>query len=89
MDYYKIQNDSLNSSLIDNTYLSQMARSNASVHTFSFGGNLTRNNLNFHQFGEFIQSTMKASTTGKKQKIKTTCKIPKRFTLKEINKILK
>ena len=62
LDYYKIQNDSLNSSLIDNTYLSQMARSNASVHTFSFGGNLTRNNLNFHQFGEFIQSTMKGIT---------------------------
>ncbi len=38
---------------------------------------------------DIIQSTMKASTTGKKQKIKTTCKIPKRFTLKEINKILK
>ena len=38
---------------------------------------------------DIIQSTMKASTTGKKQKIKTTCKIPKKFTLKEIKKILK
>ena len=38
---------------------------------------------------DIIQSTMKASITGKKQKIKTTCKIPKKFTLKEINKILK
>ena len=62
LDYYKIQNDSLHSSLIDNTYLSQMNGSNASVHTFSFGGNLTRNNLNFYQSGEFIQSTMKGIT---------------------------
>ena len=38
---------------------------------------------------DIIQSTMKASKTGIKQKIKTTCKIPKRFTLKEIKKILK
>ena len=38
---------------------------------------------------DIIQSTMKASITGKKQKIKTTCKIPKKFTLKEIKKILK
>jgi len=31
---------------------------------------------------------MKASKTGKKQKIKTTCKIPKKFTEKEIRKLL-
>ena len=37
---------------------------------------------------DIIQSTMKASKTGKKQKIKTTCKIPKKFTLNEIKKIL-
>ena len=37
---------------------------------------------------DIIQSTMKASKTGKKQKITTTCKIPKRFTEKEIRKIL-
>ena len=38
---------------------------------------------------DIIQSTMKASVTGVKQKIKTTCKITKKFTLKEIKKILK
>ena len=38
---------------------------------------------------DIIQSTMKASRTGIKRKIKTTCKIPKRFTLKEVKKILK
>ena len=38
---------------------------------------------------DIIQSTMMASITGKKQKIKTSCKIPKRFTLKSIRKIIK
>jgi len=37
---------------------------------------------------DIIQSTMKASKTGKKQKIKTTCKIPKKLTEKEIRKLL-
>ena len=37
---------------------------------------------------DIIQSTMKASKTGIKQKIKTTCKIPKRFNNKDIKKIL-
>jgi len=37
---------------------------------------------------DIIQSTMKASKTGKKQKIKTTCKMPKKFTEKEIRKLL-
>ncbi|MDO5106333.1 Fe-S cluster assembly protein SufD [Capnocytophaga sp.] len=59
LDYYKIQNDHLNASLIDNTYISQEENSNASVHTFSFGGNLTRNNLNFLHHGEHLESTLK------------------------------
>ena len=37
---------------------------------------------------DIIQSTMKASITGKKKRINTSCKIPKKFTLKEIKKIL-
>ncbi len=37
---------------------------------------------------DIIQSTMKASITGKKQRINTGCKMPKKFTLKEIKKIL-
>ena len=37
---------------------------------------------------DIIQSTMRASKTGKKQKITTTCKIPKRFIEKDIKKIL-
>ena len=38
---------------------------------------------------DIIQSTMRASITGKKQKIKTTCKIPKKFKFLDIKKILR
>lgn len=62
MDYYKIQNDNNNASLIDNTFIEQQRESVCSVHTFSFGGNLTRNNLNFYQKGERIDSTMNGVT---------------------------
>ncbi len=62
VDYYKIQNDNLEASLIDNTYIAQDASSNVSVHTFSFGGNLTRNNLNFYHQGEHVESTLKGIT---------------------------
>ncbi|HBK82881.1 MAG TPA: Fe-S cluster assembly protein SufD [Flavobacterium sp.] len=70
IDYYKIQNDSTTASLIDNTYVSQKQESNVSVHTFSFGGNITRNNLNFYHFGEHIHSTLKGITIiGEKQHV--------------------
>ena len=70
VDYYKIQNDTLTANLIDNTYISQKDQSIASVHTFSFGGNLTRNNLNFYHFGENIDSTLKGITIiGEKQHV--------------------
>ncbi|MDA0177757.1 Iron-sulfur cluster assembly protein SufD [Mesoflavibacter sp. HG96] len=62
VDYYKIQNDNANASLIDNTFVEQKQESHASVHTFSFGGKLTRNNLNFYQNGERIDSTLKGVT---------------------------
>lgn len=58
VDYYKIQNDTDNSSLIDSTFVSQKQQSVASVHTFSFGGNITRNNLEFHHEGEHITSNL-------------------------------
>ncbi|WP_430965012.1 Fe-S cluster assembly protein SufD [Spongiimicrobium sp. 2-473A-2-J] len=62
VDYYKVQNDVATASLIDNTYISQKDSSLVKVHTFSFGGKLTRNNLNFYQNGERIDSTMKGVT---------------------------
>ncbi|WP_431157207.1 Fe-S cluster assembly protein SufD [Winogradskyella poriferorum] len=70
VDYYKIQNDRQSASLIDNTYINQKQESIAKVHTFSFGGKLTRNNLNFFQNGERIDSTMKGITIiGDKQHV--------------------
>jgi len=65
VDYYKIQNDTSQANLIDNTYISQQEKSAASVHTFSFGGNLIRNNLNFYHFGEHIESNLKGVTISK------------------------
>ncbi len=62
VDYYKIQNDNINASLVDNTYVEQQKESVCSVHTFSFGGNITRNNLNFAQKGEHINSIQKGIT---------------------------
>ena len=62
VDYYKVQNDRPSASLIDNTYVSQERESNCNVHTFSFGGNITRNNLNFYQNGERCDSTLKGIT---------------------------
>ena len=62
VDYYKIQNDNENASLIDNTFINQKQESVTSVHTFSFGGKLIRNNLNFYQNGERIDSTLKGVT---------------------------
>lgn len=70
VDYYKIQNDDLGANLIDNTYVSQKQESHVSVHTFSFGGNLTRNNLNFYHFGERLTSTLNGITIiGEKQHV--------------------
>ena len=62
VDFYKIQNDNTNASLVDNTYIEQKSNSVVSVHTFSFGGNITRNNLNFYQKGEHIDSILKGVT---------------------------
>jgi len=62
IDYYKIQNDIPTASLIDNTFIKQERESICSVHTFSFGGKLTRNNLNFYQLGEHCDSIMKGVT---------------------------
>ena len=70
VDYYKIQNDKPNASLIDNTFVNQKQQSVVSVHTFSFGGKLIRNNLNFFQNGEQIDSTLKGITIiGDKQHV--------------------
>lgn len=62
IDYYKIQNDHTTASLIDNTFIEQGSATTVSVHTFSFGGNIVRNNLNFFQKGERVDSILKGIT---------------------------
>lgn len=70
VDYYKIQNDTQDATLVDNTYIAQKEQSHAKVHTFSFGGKITRNNLNFYHQGEHIESTLKGITIiGDKQHV--------------------
>lgn len=70
VDYYKVQNDAPTASLVDNTYISQKDKSVVRVHTFSLGGKLIRNNLNFYQNGERIDSTLKGITIlGNKQHV--------------------
>ncbi len=70
VDYYKIQNDRSSASLIDSTFVDQKSESNCSMHTFSLGGKLTRNNLNFFQKGEHSDSTLKGITIiGEKQHV--------------------
>lgn len=62
VDYYKIQNDTVSSSLIDSTYVEQKDNSTVSLHTFSLGGKITRNNLNFYQKGQHIDSVLNGIT---------------------------
>jgi len=69
-DIYKIQNDRKTSSLIDNVYVQQKESSIVSINTFTFGGNITRNNLEFHQEGEHITSNLNGITViGNKQHV--------------------
>ena len=60
--HYKIQNDNNTSTLIDNTFVSQEHSSSYSLHTFSFGGELIRNNLNIFQNDERIESSINGIT---------------------------
>ena len=70
VDAYKIQNDRDSSSLIDNTYVQQKESSIVSVNTYSFGGNITRNNLEFHHEGQHITSNLNGITViGGKQHV--------------------
>ena len=62
VDYYKIQNDHSAASIVDNTFVAQERDTICSVHTFSFGGKIVRNNLNFFQNGEHVDSILKGIT---------------------------
>lgn len=62
VDYYKIQNDNIEASLIDHTSVEQQSNSEVRLHTFSFGGSITRNNLYFYQKGEHCNSLLNGVT---------------------------
>ncbi|WP_298954758.1 Fe-S cluster assembly protein SufD [uncultured Nonlabens sp.] len=62
VDWYKIQNDKLSASLIDHTFAEQKYNSEVRIHTFSFGGKITRNNLSFYQRGEHCNSVLNGVT---------------------------
>ena len=69
-DWHKLQNDSETSYLVDHTYAKQERDSLTTVNTFSFGGKLVRNNLDFIQNGENINSFMNGITIiGKEQTV--------------------
>jgi Fe-S cluster assembly protein SufD len=58
LEWYKVQNDHLLSSLIDSTYVVQKEQSVVSMFTFSFGGDLVRNNMHVYHEGEHITSNL-------------------------------
>jgi Fe-S cluster assembly protein SufD len=61
-DWHKLQNDSDTSYLVDHTFAKQERDSLTTVNTFSFGGKLVRNNLDFIHNGENINSFMNGIT---------------------------
>jgi Fe-S cluster assembly protein SufD len=61
-DWHKLQNDSETSYLVDHSFAKQDRDSLATVNTFSFGGKLVRNNLDFIHNGENINSFMNGIT---------------------------
>jgi Fe-S cluster assembly protein SufD len=58
VEFNKIQNNTSNSILIDNVDVYQKDNSTCDVNTLIFGGNFTRNNLNFEQNGNNCESNM-------------------------------
>jgi Fe-S cluster assembly protein SufD len=62
LNYYKIQNDSLNASLIDNTTVKQYQNSVVNIGTFCFGNKFIRNNLNILLQEEHTETYMDGIT---------------------------
>lgn len=62
VNYYKVQNDNLKASLIDNTTVQQYGHSNVNIGTFSFGNKFIRNNLNIMLQEEHTETYMDGIT---------------------------
>lgn len=90
LDYYKVQNDTLEASLVDHTFVAQERDSVASFSTFSFGGKLTRNNLNFVQNGENCNSVLNGITViSGKQHVDHHTKVEHKFPHCESHELYK
>lgn len=61
---YKIQNDSLHASLVDHTSVEQYQGSHVAIGTFTFGGKLVRNNLNYFLKEEHTESILDGISIG-------------------------
>ncbi len=64
LQYYKVQNDNDQASLIDNTSLVQYGHSNVGIGTFSFGNKFIRNNLNIFLREEHTETMMDGISVG-------------------------
>lgn len=62
LNYYKIQNDELNASIIDSTSIVQYGQSSVTVGTFVLGNKFVRNNLNFFLKEEHTESHLDGIT---------------------------
>lgn len=62
LEMYKIQNDNLNSNLIDSTSIMQYEKSVAKIYTFSLGSSFIRNNLNFYHREVYCNSILNGIT---------------------------
>lgn len=58
LEYFKIQNDIAQASLIDQTFISQDRQSECLVATFSFSGEIVRNNLHVYQRDQQVYSQL-------------------------------
>jgi Fe-S cluster assembly protein SufD len=61
---YKIQNDRMNASLVDHTSVEQYQGSHVAICTFTFGGKLVRNNLNYFLKEEHTESILDGISIG-------------------------
>jgi len=90
VDFYKVQNDKVNASLIDSTYVQQKESSIVTLSTYSFGGKLTRNNLTFSHEGEHITSNLNGITIiGNKQHVDNNTLVHHKFENCESHELYK
>ncbi|MRI63050.1 Fe-S cluster assembly protein SufD [Ornithobacterium rhinotracheale] len=69
INFYKTQNDTEHTALIDQVFAEQKQGSAVSIDTLSLGGKFTRNGLNFKQLGENCNSLMQAVSLGEGEQL--------------------